>query len=142
MTKTNKEINYNVNSNNLFTSKIHKFENLPEPKNATEDEQEAFHSKLYDFSIPDNIDDIGKSSNQNIKNTSRISNVIKAGSKKLSKVFKKLQINSKNDIQNSYDRETIQQNPNVDIIDEDEVHNNPNLHSEDQDEFEIPDDGF
>ncbi|CAB4435782.1 unnamed protein product [Rhizophagus irregularis] len=129
-------------SSKIFTSKIHNFENLPEPKNATEDEQEAFHSKLYDFSIPDNIDDIGKSSNQNIKNTSRISNVIKAGSKKLSKVFKKLQINSKNDIQNSYDRETIQQNPNVDIIDEDEVHNNPNLHSEDQDEFEIPDDGF
>ncbi|CAB4382308.1 unnamed protein product [Rhizophagus irregularis] len=124
----------------LFTSKIHTFENLPEPKNATEGEQEAFHSKLHDFSIPDNIDDIGKSSNQNIENTSRISNVIKAGSKKLSKVFKKLKINSKNDINNYYDKETTRQKPNVDI--DDEVHNNPNLHSEEQDELEIPDDGF
>ncbi|UZN98827.1 uncharacterized protein OCT59_000112 [Rhizophagus irregularis] len=102
-------------------------------------EQEAFHSKLHDFSIPDNIDDIGKSSNQNIENTSRISNVIKAGSKKLSKVFKKLKINSKNDINNYYDKETTRQKPNVDI--DDEVHNNPNLHSEEQDELEIPDAG-
>ncbi|CAB5359158.1 unnamed protein product [Rhizophagus irregularis] len=105
----------------LFTSKIHTFENLPEPKNATEGEQEAFHSKLHDFSIPDNIDDIGKSSNQNIENTSRISNVIK-------------------DINNYYDKETTRQKSNVDI--DDEVHNNPNLHSEEQDELEIPDDGF
>ncbi|PKK71762.1 hypothetical protein RhiirC2_710882 [Rhizophagus irregularis] len=83
------------------------------------------------------VDDIGKSSNQNIENTSRISNVIKAGSKKLSKVFKKLKINSKNDINNYYDKETTRQKPNVDI--DDEVHNNPNLHSEEQDELEIPD---
>ncbi|CAB4435827.1 unnamed protein product [Rhizophagus irregularis] len=137
--KVNKEISNNMNSK-LFTSKIHTFENLPEPKNATEGEQEAFHSKLHDFSIPDNIGDIGKSSNQNIENTSRISNVIKAGSKKLSKVFKKLKINSKNDINNYYDKETTRQKPNVDI--DDEVHNNPNLHSEEQDELEIPDDGF
>ncbi|PKC75094.1 hypothetical protein RhiirA1_505973 [Rhizophagus irregularis] len=84
----------------LFTSKIHTFENLPEPKNATE------------------VDDIGKSSNQNIENTSRISNVIK-------------------DINNYYDKETTRQKSNVDI--DDEVHNNPNLHSEEQDELEIPD---
>ncbi|POG71859.1 hypothetical protein GLOIN_2v1875688 [Rhizophagus irregularis DAOM 181602=DAOM 197198] len=63
-----------------------------------------------------------------------------AGSKKLSKVFKKLKINSKNDINNYYDKETTRQKPNVDI--DDEVHNNPNLHSEEQDELEIPDDGF
>ncbi|CAB5349476.1 unnamed protein product [Rhizophagus irregularis] len=42
----------------LFTSKIHQFENLPEPKNATE----AFHSNKYDFNIPNNIDDFNKSS--------------------------------------------------------------------------------
>ncbi|PKC52964.1 hypothetical protein RhiirA1_480294, partial [Rhizophagus irregularis] len=48
---SNLETNYT--SSRLFTSKIHNFENLPEPKNATEEEQEAFHSKSYDFSIPD-----------------------------------------------------------------------------------------
>ncbi|GBC00367.1 hypothetical protein RclHR1_03830006 [Rhizophagus clarus] len=35
----------------LFTSKVYQFEHLPEPKNATEVEQEAFHSRPYDFSI-------------------------------------------------------------------------------------------
>ncbi|CAB4440307.1 unnamed protein product [Rhizophagus irregularis] len=78
----------------------------------------AFHSKLYDFNIPENIDDFGQSSKQNSK---IISNIIKAGSKRLSKVFKKLQINSKSD---------------------DDEYNNPNLHSEEQEEFEIPNDGF
>ncbi|GES80138.1 kinase-like domain-containing protein [Rhizophagus clarus] len=42
-------------SSKLHTSKVHQFENLPEQKNATEEEQEAFHSKLYDFNIPDNV---------------------------------------------------------------------------------------
>ncbi|PKY32161.1 hypothetical protein RhiirB3_491047 [Rhizophagus irregularis] len=67
--KIDKGIN-NANTNNkLFTSKIHKFENLPEPKNATE-----------------------------------------AGSKSLSKEFKKLQINSKSvDIQNNNCRNTTHQ---------------------------------
>ncbi|GET51924.1 kinase-like domain-containing protein [Rhizophagus irregularis DAOM 181602=DAOM 197198] len=39
----------------LFTSsKIHNFENFLEPRNATEEEQEAFHSKSYDdLYIPD-----------------------------------------------------------------------------------------
>ncbi|PKC51958.1 hypothetical protein RhiirA1_482586 [Rhizophagus irregularis] len=100
--KIDKGIN-NANTNNkLFTSKIHKFENLPEPKNATEEEQEAFHSKLYDFNIPENIDDFGQSINQN---SERIT-----GSKSLSKEFKKLQINSKSvDIQNNNCRNTTHQ---------------------------------
>ncbi|CAB4403342.1 unnamed protein product [Rhizophagus irregularis] len=118
----------------LFTSKIHKFENLPEPKNATE----AFHSKPYDFSVPYNIDDFGKSSNQN---TSKMSGIIEDDSKKLSKVFKKLQISSKDDNQNDYNKK-IALTQNVNNEDEDEAYNNPNLHSEEQDEFEIPDDGF
>ncbi|GES79117.1 kinase-like domain-containing protein [Rhizophagus clarus] len=139
----NKETSNNTSSK-LFTSKIHKFENLPEPKNATEGEQEAFHSKLYNFSIPDNINDFAESSNnQNTKNnTSKIINIVKDGSKKLSKVFKKLQINSKNNIQNYNNRKKIQQQSNVDINEEDEVYNNPNLHSDEQNELEIPDDGF
>ncbi|PKY37120.1 hypothetical protein RhiirB3_461457 [Rhizophagus irregularis] len=50
----NSSMSKHVNSK-LFTSKIHQFKNLPEPKNATEEEQEAFHSKSYDcFNIPDN----------------------------------------------------------------------------------------
>ncbi|PKK60924.1 kinase-like protein [Rhizophagus irregularis] len=45
----------NYTSSRLFnTSKIHQFENFPEPRNATEEEQEAFHSKSYKFSIPQN----------------------------------------------------------------------------------------
>ncbi|GBC17263.2 kinase-like domain-containing protein [Rhizophagus irregularis DAOM 181602=DAOM 197198] len=128
-TKTNS--NY-TNSSRLFTSKIHQFDNLPEPKNATEGEQEGFHSKTYDFSIPDNVDDFNNSSNQK---TSKINNIFKTSSKRLSKIFKKLQINSKNDIQNDNKKETIQQGS----INDEEAYNNPNLHSEEQDELEIPD---
>ncbi|CAB4424125.1 unnamed protein product [Rhizophagus irregularis] len=118
-----------MSSSRLFTSKIHQFENLPEPKNATE----AFHSKTYDFNIPDNIEDFNNSNDQKINKTSKMNSIFKDNSKGLSKVFNKLQINS-ND-------ETIQQVKGP-IIDDDEIHNNPNLHSEEQDEFEIPDDGF
>uniref|UniRef100_U9UGK5 Uncharacterized protein n=1 Tax=Rhizophagus irregularis (strain DAOM 181602 / DAOM 197198 / MUCL 43194) TaxID=747089 RepID=U9UGK5_RHIID len=62
-------------------------------------------------------------------------------SKKLSKVFKKLQISSKNDNQNDYNKKTVI-TQNVNNEDDEEVYNNPNLHSEEQDKFEIPDDGF
>uniref|UniRef100_U9UHL2 Serine-threonine/tyrosine-protein kinase catalytic domain-containing protein n=1 Tax=Rhizophagus irregularis (strain DAOM 181602 / DAOM 197198 / MUCL 43194) TaxID=747089 RepID=U9UHL2_RHIID len=114
-TKLNNVTNNNISSK-LFTSKIHKFENLPEPKNATEEEQEAFHSKLYDFSVPYNIDGFGKAN----RNTSKISSIIK-------------------DNKDNYNKKiALTQNVNNDE-DEDEVYNNPNLHSEEQDEFEIPD---
>ncbi|CAB5349858.1 uncharacterized protein OCT59_026039 [Rhizophagus irregularis] len=128
------EANNLVNSTNniLFTSKIHQFENLPESRNATEEELEAFHSKSYDFSIPANINDFNnKSSNQNNSRTSKINSFFKANSKKLSKIFKKLQVK---DVQQT-------KGPNVNFNDdEDEVYNNPNLHSEEQDELEIPND--
>ncbi|UZO05652.1 uncharacterized protein OCT59_025996 [Rhizophagus irregularis] len=97
-------------------------------------ELEAFHSnKSYDFNIPNNIDDFNKSSNQNSRTSSKLNSIFKAGSKKLSKVFKKLQIKD----------ETIQQTkgPNIaNFNDEDDTYNNPNLHSEEQNELEIPDD--
>ncbi|PKY36388.1 hypothetical protein RhiirB3_458884 [Rhizophagus irregularis] len=67
------ETNSNTNSR-LFTSKIHQFENLPEPRNATEEELEVFHSKPYDYSIPTNIDN---SSNQNNSRTSKINSFFK-----------------------------------------------------------------
>ncbi|RGB24613.1 hypothetical protein C1646_772835 [Rhizophagus diaphanus] len=130
----------NYTSSRLFTSKVHQFENLPEPKNVAEEEQEAFHSKTYDFNIPDNIEDFSNLNNQKINKTSKINSIFKGGSKRLSKVFKRLQISSKNEIPIDHKKETIQLKGSVN--DDDEIHNNPNLHSEDQDEFEIPDDGF
>ncbi|GBC12414.2 kinase-like domain-containing protein [Rhizophagus irregularis DAOM 181602=DAOM 197198] len=102
----------------------------------------TFHSKLFDFNIPKNIDDFGQSSNQNNK---RNSNVIEAGNTRLTKVFKKLRVNSKSvDIQNNYYRDKIQQSSSQtgDNDDDDDEYNNPNLHSEEQEEFEIPDEGF
>ncbi|CAB5389512.1 unnamed protein product [Rhizophagus irregularis] len=63
------KIEENYTSSRLFTSKIHNFGNLPEPKNATEEEQEVFHSKLYDFSIPNNIDDFNKSNKRDSKSS-------------------------------------------------------------------------
>ncbi|CAB4395300.1 unnamed protein product [Rhizophagus irregularis] len=66
------EIENHTSSNILSTSRLHHFENLPEPRNATEGELEAFYSKSFDFCIPDNIDDIGKSINKE-NSTSEIS---------------------------------------------------------------------
>ncbi|CAB5217349.1 unnamed protein product [Rhizophagus irregularis] len=50
------KVEENYTSSRLFTSKIHNFGSLPGPRNATEEEQEVFHSKLYDFNIPNNND--------------------------------------------------------------------------------------
>ncbi|CAB4424121.1 unnamed protein product [Rhizophagus irregularis] len=105
------------------------------------EEQEAFHSKTYDFNIPDNIEDFNNSNDQKINKTSKINSIFKGDSKRLSEEFKSLQISSNNDIQKDYKKETMQQMKGS-VNDDDEIHNNPNLHSEDQDEFEIPDDGF
>ncbi|CAB4395293.1 unnamed protein product [Rhizophagus irregularis] len=76
-----------------IASKVHQFEKFPEPRNATEEEQEAFYSKSYDLNIPDNFYD----SNSNYASTSKTSSKLKGFSKRLSKVFKPLNINSKND---------------------------------------------
>ncbi|RGB25776.1 hypothetical protein C1646_771278 [Rhizophagus diaphanus] len=49
------KIKSNMTSSKIFTSKIHNFENLPEPKNATEEEQKAFYTtRSYGFSISGN----------------------------------------------------------------------------------------
>ncbi|EXX54219.1 Cla4p [Rhizophagus irregularis DAOM 197198w] len=105
----------------ISTSKLHQFDNLPEPRNATEEELEAFHSKLHDFNIPNKIEDFDKLNNQ--KNSkSKISSIIK-------------------DIQNDYKGEIMQlkvkKNDN-NFDDENEMYNNPNLHSEEQNELELP----
>ncbi|GBC12310.2 kinase-like domain-containing protein [Rhizophagus irregularis DAOM 181602=DAOM 197198] len=62
--ETNDDVNKksaNYTDGNLHTSKVYQFENLPEPRNATEEEQEAFRNKSYD-----NSDNIGfnKTNNQ------------------------------------------------------------------------------
>ncbi|POG74123.1 hypothetical protein GLOIN_2v1066428 [Rhizophagus irregularis DAOM 181602=DAOM 197198] len=105
-------------SSKLFTSKIHQFKNLPEPKNATEEEQEAFHSKSYDcFNIPDNIEDFSNSSNQNYAGTSKASSILKVEQQQI-------------------------KHYNLNIKDEDETYDDKNFHAEEDDVFEIPDDGF
>ncbi|GBB95806.1 hypothetical protein RclHR1_26180001 [Rhizophagus clarus] len=79
-------------------------------------------SRLYNFCIPNNIVDFGKSGNR-LNNTSKISVKFK-------------------DIQNEDKRVLIQQhvkNHHVNTDDEDEEYNNPNLHSEEQDDLELPD---
>ncbi|RGB24703.1 kinase-like domain-containing protein [Rhizophagus diaphanus] len=118
-----------TNSSSLFTSKVHQFENLPEPRNATEVEQEVFHSnKSYNFHIPNNIDDFDKLNNQ--KNSSKKNSIFKVSTKE------SLKGNSKNDIQVTMQQQIKKYH---DDIDEDEIHNNPNLHSEEQDELVLPD---
>ncbi|PKC61069.1 kinase-like protein [Rhizophagus irregularis] len=75
LNKSNLEINYT--NKMLFTSKVHQFENFPEPRNATKEEQEAFYSKSYDLNIPDNFDD----SNSNYASTSKTSRKLKETNK-------------------------------------------------------------
>ncbi|GBC32210.2 kinase-like domain-containing protein [Rhizophagus irregularis DAOM 181602=DAOM 197198] len=127
------KVEENYTSSRLFTSKIHNFGNLHEPRNATEEEQEVFHSKSYDFNIPNNINDFNKSNEQNSSKSSKVITIFRDSNKKLSKLFKKLQIKSNND-----KKEKTQKY----VDDDDDLYNNPNLHSNEQDELEIPDDGF
>ncbi|PKK67502.1 hypothetical protein RhiirC2_867755 [Rhizophagus irregularis] len=104
------------------------------------EEQEAFHSKLYklyDFNIPNDINDFNKSNEQN---SSKVITTFEDSNKKVSKLFKKLQINS-NDDENEITQQQIK-GQNINVDDDDEVYNNPNFHSKEQDELEIPDDGF
>ncbi|POG57698.1 hypothetical protein GLOIN_2v1737605, partial [Rhizophagus irregularis DAOM 181602=DAOM 197198] len=98
-----------------------------------------FHSnKSYNFHIPNNINDLNKSSSKKIS-TSEINSIFKVSSKMLSNIIKR---NSKNGIQNDFKIETMQQQIkklHINDDDEDKVHNNPNLHSDEQDELELPD---
>ncbi|PKC60935.1 hypothetical protein RhiirA1_444681 [Rhizophagus irregularis] len=98
----NSSENY-TSSSKLFTSKIHQFENLPEPRNATE----AFHSnKSYDFHIPNNIDDIGNLGSQN-NNSSKIN-------------YQEIMQQMKRDHINIDDEEEIYNNPNFHSEEQDE----------------------
>ncbi|CAB4423336.1 unnamed protein product [Rhizophagus irregularis] len=108
-----------TSSSRLFTSKVHQFESLPEPRNATE----AFHSnKSYDFHIPNYINDIGKLSNQN-NNSSKITSSNKSFKRRLENDFQEIMQQMKRN--------------RINIDDEEDIYNN-NFHSEEQDEFELP----
>ncbi|EXX62739.1 polo kinase CDC5 [Rhizophagus irregularis DAOM 197198w] len=132
----NFEMENYTNSSKLFTSKLHQFDNLPEPRNATEEEQEAFHSnKSYDFHIPNNIDDFDKFSSKK-NSTSKISSLFKA--KGYSVQVQKM-ANTQNDYKIESMRKRIKK-LHINDNDDEEAHNNPNLHSEEQDELELPDD--
>ncbi|CAB4395386.1 unnamed protein product [Rhizophagus irregularis] len=89
------------------------------------EEQEAFHSKLYDFNIPDNINDFDKPNNQE-SSTSNIANIFQV---KNEETFKKNEEIMQKQIKRVH----------VNFDDENEIHNDPNLHPEEQDELELPD---
>uniref|UniRef100_U9T0A4 Serine-threonine/tyrosine-protein kinase catalytic domain-containing protein n=1 Tax=Rhizophagus irregularis (strain DAOM 181602 / DAOM 197198 / MUCL 43194) TaxID=747089 RepID=U9T0A4_RHIID len=115
----------NLKNYTSSSSKIHQFENLSEPRNAMEEEQEAFHSKLYDFNIPDNINDFDKPNNQE-SSTLNIANIFQV---KNEETFKKNEEIMQKQIKRDH----------VNFDDENEIHNDPNLHPEEQDELELPD---
>ncbi|CAB4440053.1 unnamed protein product [Rhizophagus irregularis] len=118
----------------MNSSKIYKFENLSEPKNATEEEQKAFYiSRSFDFSISSNSSNLGKSSNQYTSISSKDND-----SEESPRLSKKLKIENV-DVQNDYEKEFTQQRSNIGT--KDEVQNNSSLHSE-QDKSEILDDEF
>ncbi|PKY29672.1 kinase-like protein [Rhizophagus irregularis] len=134
----NFEVEKHTSSSKLFTSKLHQFDNLPEPRNATEEEQEAFHSnKSYNFQIPDNIDDFNKSSSKkNTTSTSKINSMFKAAKNH------PIYLKEAQKMANVYKIESMRKRIkklHINDNDEEEVHNNPNLHSEEQDELELPD---
>ncbi|RIA86216.1 kinase-like domain-containing protein [Glomus cerebriforme] len=64
-------LNSNINSNSVnslirnFKSKVYNFEDLPEPRNATQEEQKAYHSIQLDFDIPNEIEDVEIYNNPN-----------------------------------------------------------------------------
>ncbi|CAI2164625.1 16191_t:CDS:2 [Funneliformis geosporum] len=95
-TNTNNTLEINeTNINDTSNSRIHQFGKLPEPRNATEEQQEgtahyiALNIDSYNFSI----DDIDNSSNKS-NNTSRSYNIIFSIIKKISKIFTKSKTNS------------------------------------------------
>ncbi|POG81410.1 kinase-like domain-containing protein [Rhizophagus irregularis DAOM 181602=DAOM 197198] len=77
------KVEKNYTNSRLFTSKIHNFENLPKPRNAIEEEQEAFHSKFYNFNIPDNINNFNKSNKQNNNKSSKIVTIFRDDEKEI-----------------------------------------------------------
>ncbi|RIA81889.1 hypothetical protein C1645_863880 [Glomus cerebriforme] len=144
--------NYYTNSSSIYSivrnfSKVHIFEDLPEPRNATE----AFHSNdstQHNLSIPNNI--VFEQSEHQIEQNDSIivdnKNEVKGKSKRiyfdedekedLTDNNKSKKIKSNNyKVEFSYTQRNYIAN---DDIEDEEISNNPNLHSDDQDKLEIP----
>ncbi|UZO10007.1 uncharacterized protein OCT59_001607 [Rhizophagus irregularis] len=96
------------------------------------EEQEAYHSKLYNFNIPEDIDDL----NLNNDSASKTTSDFKGNSKALSKVFQKLRLGSGDNNQDNYGKEIVKQQIKETRYNEEDIFNNPNIDSKDQ---EIPD---
>ncbi|CAB5392546.1 unnamed protein product [Rhizophagus irregularis] len=47
--------NFSTSSNWNISSRVYNFENLPEPKNATKEEQDAYHSIQFDYDLQDGL---------------------------------------------------------------------------------------
>ncbi|GET66828.1 kinase-like domain-containing protein [Rhizophagus irregularis DAOM 181602=DAOM 197198] len=132
------DVNISISVNSLISSfsKIHIFGEMPEPRNFTEEEREAYYSNQQDFVIPDSRYIFGR---QTENNDSTDKNV--KGEK-----FKKIKLSEDEETQFdnkgefNYIREhyiTNTTNDDMNIDDGDDTYNNPNLHSEEQDELEI-----
>ncbi|CAB4389339.1 unnamed protein product [Rhizophagus irregularis] len=128
------KVEENSTSSRLFTSKIHNFENLPEPRNVTEEEQEAFHSKPYDFNIPKNINDDFNGLNKQYSDSKKLSSELINSNEIIQQQMKKKSIDNDEMIQQKMKRQNF-----GDIDDDDDVYSNPNFHSKEQDDLEIPD---
>ncbi|CAB4463975.1 unnamed protein product [Rhizophagus irregularis] len=144
-----------INSLVRKVSKFHIFENLPEPKNATEEEQEAYHSMQQNLSIPSEIEDIiSEQTEHQIEpnNSTAINKEVKGKSKRINFndddkdnvnhniKSKKIKLSNNKEFQYiQYIQKSYIAN---DDVEDDEITNNANLHSEDQENLEIPEDGF
>uniref|UniRef100_U9UZH4 Protein kinase domain-containing protein n=1 Tax=Rhizophagus irregularis (strain DAOM 181602 / DAOM 197198 / MUCL 43194) TaxID=747089 RepID=U9UZH4_RHIID len=141
-----------INSLVRKVSKFHIFENLHEPKNATEEEQEAYHSMQQNLSIPSKIEDIiSEQTEHQIEpnNSTAINKEVKGKSKR-----NNFNDDDKDDVNHNIKSKKIKLSNNKefqyiqkryianDDVEEDEITNNANLHSEDQENLEIPEDGF
>ncbi|CAB5212682.1 unnamed protein product [Rhizophagus irregularis] len=57
--------NFSASSSNWnISSKVYNFENLPEPKNATKEEQDAYHSIQFNFDLQDGLIIVEEQSNK------------------------------------------------------------------------------
>ncbi|UZO00160.1 uncharacterized protein OCT59_001414 [Rhizophagus irregularis] len=57
--------NFSTSSSNWnISSRVYNFENLPEPKNATKEEQDAYHSIQFDYDLQDGLIIVEEKSNK------------------------------------------------------------------------------
>ncbi|GES78439.1 kinase-like domain-containing protein [Rhizophagus clarus] len=142
-------------TNSLISSfsKIHIYGEMPEPRNFTKEEQEAYYSGQNDLSIPDKskgIEDI-TSLKHDFKVISDKDIEVKNESKRIysnnldnDENFKKTKLSEDKgkQINNEIEFQYVRTNYATNVMndDDDDTYNDPNLHSEEQDELEIVED--